>query len=57
MSLSSGSRYFGLVAGVVSLHGPQDVEAPAGQAEHGLGMSFALSSLAVVIPFVILGRS
>ena len=38
-----------MVAGVVSLHSPQDVEAPSCKAQDGLGMEFALRSLAVVI--------
>jgi hypothetical protein len=46
--LSSGAGHYGLVAGVVSLHSPQDVEAPPCQAQDRLGMAFALRALAVV---------
>ncbi len=34
----------GLVGGVVAEHGPQDVEASAGQGDDGLGVGFAGSS-------------
>ena len=39
----------GPVGGVVAQHGPQDVEASAGQGEDGLGVGFAFGSLAVVV--------
>ena len=39
----------GLVDGVVAQHGPQDVEASAGQGEDGLGVGFAFGSFAVVV--------
>ena len=39
----------GLVGGVVAEHGPQNVEASAGQGDDGLGVGLALGSLAVVV--------
>ena len=38
-----------MVAGVVALHGPEDVEAAPCEAQDRLGVAFALRSLAVVI--------
>src|SRR5579875_2164445 len=38
----------GLVGLVVAEHGPQDVDAAAGQGQDGLGVLFALGSLAVI---------
>nr|AAF08612.1 unknown [Mycobacterium avium] len=50
MTLSSRrSSGCGLVDSVVAQHGPQDVEAPAGQGEDGLGVGFAFGSFAVVV--------
>jgi len=50
MTLSSRrSRGCGLVDGVVAQHGPQDVEASAGQGEDGLGVGFAFGAFAVVV--------
>jgi hypothetical protein len=39
----------GLVGGVVAEHGPQDVEASAGQGENGLGVGFAFGAFPVVV--------
>src|SRR5882757_1725763 len=39
----------GLVGGVVSEHGPQDVEASPGQCDYGLGVGFAFGPFAVVV--------
>jgi hypothetical protein len=47
--MSSGARHFGLVAEVISLHGPEDVESAACKAQHGLRVAFALRALAVVV--------
>ena len=50
MTLSSRrSSGCGLVDGVVAQHGPQDVEASAGQGEDGLGVGFAFGAFAVVV--------
>ena len=49
MRLSSGTRHSGLVAGLIALHGPEDVEATPCEAQDRLGVSFALRTLAVVI--------
>src|SRR5271166_5687799 len=51
MKLSSrrGVRCGGLIGRVVAQHGPQDVEASAGQGEDGLGVGFAFESFAVVV--------
>ena len=51
MKLSScrGVRCGGLIEGVVAQHGPQDVEASAGQRQDGLGVGFAFGSFAVVV--------
>src|SRR5271165_7423956 len=51
MKLSSrrGVRCGGLIGPVVAQHGPQDVEASAGQGEDGLGVGFAFGTFAVVV--------
>src|ERR1700756_1329723 len=50
MTLSSRhSNGCGLVDGVVAQHGPQDVEASAGQGEDGVGMGFAFEAFSVVV--------
>ena len=50
MKLSSrrGVRCGGLIGRVVAQHGPQDVEASAGQRQDGLGVGFAFGSFPVV---------
>jgi hypothetical protein len=50
MTLSSDcSCRCGLVGGVVAEHGPQDVEAAAGQRENGLDVGLAFGAFPVVI--------
>jgi choline dehydrogenase-like flavoprotein len=51
MKLSSrrGVRCGGLIGPVVAQHGPQDVEASAGQGDGGLGVGFAFGAFAVVV--------
>lgn len=39
----------GLVGRVVAQHGPEDVEAPASQGEHGLGAGLAFGAVAVLV--------
>lgn len=45
MSSRRSARCGGLIWRVVAQHGPPDVEPPAGQGEHGLGVGFAFSAV------------